>query len=202
MQFILRPLIGPDIKWSGPRPLNEVPPPPIFHEPKFTKKSPKQIKRMKKDFFYLFFYFFIFYCCYCIGWESQCLLCAGFKRILVFYKKCPVQRVEESRESSTSLTEDGQTDRSSCVSYWTPRHAFTIRDSPSGYKIDCFTPALNTLNPKGQPNLFTGSKIMATLRNWLIFTVVQVSSGRVCAKPAKQAGYNSNPYEKPIAFSH
>ena len=47
------------------------------------------------------------------------------------------------------------------------RHAQTVRDSVSGYKIDYFIVIKNFLNPKGHQNPISGSKVTAL--------------GRVCA---------------------
>ena len=48
------------------------------------------------------------------------------------------------------------------------RHAQTVRDSTSSYKIDHFIVIKNFLNPKGHQNPISGSKVMAILLKGLI----------------------------------
>ena len=47
------------------------------------------------------------------------------------------------------------------------RHARTVRDSSSSYKIDHVRVILNFLNPEGQQNRISGSKVTAILlKGW------------------------------------
>ena len=48
------------------------------------------------------------------------------------------------------------------------RHAQTVRDSSSSYKIDYFIVIKNFLNPKGHQNCISGSKVTAILlKGWI-----------------------------------
>ena len=61
------------------------------------------------------------------------------------------------------------------------RHAQTVRDSTSSYKIDYFIMIKNFLNPEGHQNPFIGSKVTAILLERWIWPIGGVASGRVCA---------------------
>ena len=61
------------------------------------------------------------------------------------------------------------------------RHAQTVRDSISSYKIDYVKMIKNSLNPEGHQNPISGSKVTAILLKWWILPIVGASSGRVCA---------------------
>ena len=61
------------------------------------------------------------------------------------------------------------------------RHAQTIKDSSSDYKIDYVIVIMNFLNPEGHQNPISGSKLTAILLKGWILTFGGVSLGRVCA---------------------
>ena len=61
------------------------------------------------------------------------------------------------------------------------RHAQTVRDSTSSYKIDYFIVIKKILNPEGHQNPISGSKVMVILLKGWIFPISGASSGRVCA---------------------
>ena len=49
------------------------------------------------------------------------------------------------------------------------RHAQTVRDSSSSYKIDCIIVIKYSLNPKGHQNPISGSKVTAILlKVWIL----------------------------------
>ena len=60
------------------------------------------------------------------------------------------------------------------------RHAQTVRDSTSSYKIDYVIVIKNFLNPEGHQNPISGSKVTAILQKGLILPIGGASSGRVC----------------------
>ena len=60
------------------------------------------------------------------------------------------------------------------------RHATTVRDSSSSYKINYFIVIQNLQNPKGHQNLISGSKVTAILLKGWIWLIGGVASGRVC----------------------
>jgi hypothetical protein len=61
------------------------------------------------------------------------------------------------------------------------RHALTLRDSTSSYKIDSVIVIMNFPHPKGHQNLISGSKVTAILLKGWILPIGGASSGRVCA---------------------
>ena len=61
------------------------------------------------------------------------------------------------------------------------RHAKTIRNSTSSYKIDFVIMIKKFLDPKGYQNLFSGSKLTAILLKGWIRHIGGVASERVCA---------------------
>ena len=61
------------------------------------------------------------------------------------------------------------------------RHAQTVRDSTSSYKIDFVIVVKNFLNPEGHANLISGLKVTAILLKGWIVPIGGPSSGRVCA---------------------
>ena len=60
------------------------------------------------------------------------------------------------------------------------RHAQTVRDSTSRFKIDYVIMIKNFLNRKGHQNPFGGSKVTAILLTEWIWPIGRVASGRVC----------------------
>jgi hypothetical protein len=68
------------------------------------------------------------------------------------------------------------------------RHAQTIRDSSSGYKIDYVKVIKNFLNPKGHQNPINGSKVTAILLKGWILAIGGASAGDgLHLQPAQQA---------------
>ena len=65
--------------------------------------------------------------------------------------------------------------------YLQRRHAQTVRDSTSSYKIDYVIVIKNFLNPKGHQNPISGSKVTVILMKGWILPIGVASSGRVCA---------------------
>ena len=61
------------------------------------------------------------------------------------------------------------------------RHAQTVRDSTSSYKIDYVIVTKNFLNPEGHQNPISGSKGMEILLKGWILPIGGASSGRVFA---------------------
>ena len=61
------------------------------------------------------------------------------------------------------------------------RHAQTVRDSSSSYKIDYVIVIKTFLNPEGHQNPISGSKVTAILVKGWILPIGGASSGRVCA---------------------
>ena len=61
------------------------------------------------------------------------------------------------------------------------RHAQTVRDNTSNYKIDYVIVIKKFLNPKAHQNPVSGSKVTAILLKVLIDPIGGASSGRVCA---------------------
>ena len=61
------------------------------------------------------------------------------------------------------------------------RHAQTIRDSTSSYKIDYVIMIKNFLNPEGHQSPFSGAKVTAILLKGWVWLIGGVASGRVCA---------------------
>ena len=61
------------------------------------------------------------------------------------------------------------------------RHALTVTDSAFSQKIDHVTILKEILNPYGNPNRITGSKVTAILLNGWCLPIGGASSGRVCA---------------------
>ena len=51
------------------------------------------------------------------------------------------------------------------------RHAQTVRDSSSSYKIDYVMVIKTFLNPEGHQNRITGSKVTAILLKWWILPI-------------------------------
>ena len=56
-----------------------------------------------------------------------------------------------------------------------------VGDGAFSHKIDYVKIFLEILNPEGNPNHITGSKITAILLNGLFLTIGGASWGRVCA---------------------
>ena len=67
-----------------------------------------------------------------------------------------------------------------------------VEDVAFSHKIDYVTNLQEILNPEGQQNRTTGSKVTAILLNGWILPVGGVASGKVCAQPAKQACFYNN----------
>ena len=68
------------------------------------------------------------------------------------------------------------------------RHAQTVRDSTSSYKIDCIIVIKNILNPEGHQNPTSGSKVTPILLKGWIWPVGGVASGEgLRLQPAQQA---------------
>ena len=61
------------------------------------------------------------------------------------------------------------------------RHAQTVRDSTSKYKIDYVIVIQNSVNPEGHQNPISGSKVTTILLKQWILPIGGASSGRVCA---------------------
>ena len=81
------------------------------------------------------------------------------------------------------------------------RHAQTVRDSTSSYKIDYVIVIKNFLNTKGHPNPISGSKVTAILLKGWILPIGRASSGEgLCMQPAQQACFLNIPsYPPPFA---
>ena len=62
-----------------------------------------------------------------------------------------------------------------------PRHAQTVRDSTSSYKIDYVKVIKNFLNLEGHKNPISGSKFIAIILKGCIWPNGGASSGSVCA---------------------
>ena len=72
------------------------------------------------------------------------------------------------------------------------RHAQTVRDSTSSYKVDYVIVIKNFLNPEGHQNPISGSKITAMLLKGWILPIGGVSSGEgLRLQPAQQACFFS-----------
>ena len=68
------------------------------------------------------------------------------------------------------------------------RHAQTVRDSTSSYKIDYVIVIKNFLNPEGHQNPISGSKVTAILLKGWILPIGGASSGEgLRLQPAQQA---------------
>ena len=68
------------------------------------------------------------------------------------------------------------------------RHAQTVRDSSSSYKIDCVIVMKNFLNPEGHQNPISGSKVTAILLKGGILPIGGASAGEgLLLQPAQQA---------------
>ena len=79
------------------------------------------------------------------------------------------------------------------------RHVQTVRDSTSSYKIDHVIVIRNFLNPEGQQNPISGSKVTAILLKGWILPICGASAGECLRlQPAQQACfliiYESNGY--------
>ena len=61
------------------------------------------------------------------------------------------------------------------------RHAKTVRDNTSSYKIDYVIVIKNFLNPEGHQNHMSGSTVTAILLKEWILPIGGVASGRICA---------------------
>ena len=59
------------------------------------------------------------------------------------------------------------------------RHAKTVRDSSSSYRIDYIRLVKTSLNPKGHQHHITSSKVKAILLDGGTLPIVEVASGRV-----------------------
>ena len=68
------------------------------------------------------------------------------------------------------------------------RHAKTVRDSTSSYKIDYVIVIKNFLNPEGHQNPISGSKVTAILLKGWILPIGGASAGEgLRLQPAQQA---------------
>ena len=80
------------------------------------------------------------------------------------------------------------------------RHAQTVRDRTSSYKIDQILVTKNILNPEGHQNHNIGSKVTAILLKGWILPIGGVSSGRVCACSPCSRLATIQPCSRPLLY--
>ena len=82
------------------------------------------------------------------------------------------------------------------------RHAQTVRDSPSSFKIDYVKVIKKFLNTEGHQNHISGSKVRAILLKGWILPIGGASAGEgLRLQPAKQACFHLGIFSKLLLVS-